>query len=135
MSIVVKLLSDHRNTESDVDYCEAFLENGNQDFKKTLNNYMELLSAHLHNLKIIRDSLDDSEMKGLRLEGNESGILLSGDEQIVERFVAFGAATNYGGSDDEYSSEGQTESSSDDSSSDSDNYSDDSSSSKDSESS
>lgn len=70
------------------------IEHGKQNILKTINNYLELLDKAKDTLSLLRDSLTDDELNKIKLVSSIDGecLEIEGDEQIIDRFVAFGIA-------------------------------------------
>lgn len=96
----------------------VYKNNGDQNFNKTLENYIELLKKATLVLETVRDTtqLSESESLTMFVPDEHSGLYIKGHNEIVERYVGFGIAH----CDESNSDNG--ESSSDDSESDSDDF-------------
>ena len=80
--------------ETDLASCTEFYSNGKQNILKTIDNYLELLEKAKDTLILLRDSLSDDETDKIKLTSSLDGecLEIEGDEQIIDRFVAFGIA-------------------------------------------
>ena len=88
------------NIEEDFNSCEVKHKNGKQNIKKTLDNYIKLLNQAVNTLTLVKDSIDDDECEQIELVADFESLSLKGNQEIVDRFVAFGIA-NTKDSDDE----------------------------------
>jgi len=88
------LLFGISSIETDLATCLEVKNNGNQNILKTIDNYLELLDKAKDTLSLLRDSLSDDELEKIKLVSSMDGecLEIEGDEQIIDRFVAFGIA-------------------------------------------
>jgi len=89
------LLFGISNIETDLASCAEWNDDGTQNILKTINNYLELLDKAKDTLTIIKESLSDDELDKIKLKCNSADgdyLEIVGDEQIIDRFIAFGIA-------------------------------------------
>lgn len=85
----------HSCFEDDLNSCMVYKDDGEQNFKDTLNNYIELLKKSINVLELIRDTTNDSEFDSLELTLglNNDCLEINGESEIIERYVGFGIAS------------------------------------------
>ncbi len=76
-------------------------KSGNQLFLKTLDNYINLLKDAVSSLELIRDSTDDDEASEVELLAARNVLRVTGNPEIIERYVGCGMATYDDLDDDE----------------------------------
>lgn len=101
---IVSLDIGYSNIEDDLNIALVYKDNGDQDFSKTLNNYIELLKGAVASLELIKDTTNEKESENLELitNKNSTALCIKGNNEIIERYIGFGIANdNFDESDDE----------------------------------
>lgn len=100
---VVSLDVGYTNLEDDLNVALVYKDNGDQDFSKTLDNYIALLKSAVASLELVRDTTSKEESEDLELitNKNSTALCIKGNSEIVERYIGFGIANDNFESDDE----------------------------------
>jgi hypothetical protein len=80
------------NITDDLKSCVCYDANGEQDIIGTINNYVELLNKAIGILTILKDSISSAESKNIHLFSENDDLGISGDQELIDRFVGFGIA-------------------------------------------
>lgn len=83
---------DHSIVENDLNSCVVYDRNGKKNIRKTLTSYIELLNKSVEILTILKDSISDDENDNIDIFIQDDGLAISGDPEIIDRFVGFGIA-------------------------------------------
>ena len=115
--VSAKIILDYSGIENDFKKANVLnrgdhRDHGDQDTLATLQNYIDLLKKSAHTLELIKDSLSDDEFDKVEfgVSSIDDKLEISGDAEIVERFVGFGIA-EYDSDDDFMDSDDESESS------------------------
>lgn len=100
---VVSLDIGYTNLEDDLNVALVYKDNGDQDFSKTLDNYIGLLKGAIASLELVRDTTSKEECDDLELitNKNSTALCIKGNSEIIERYIGFGIANDNFESDDE----------------------------------
>ena len=93
---IVSLDIGYSNIEDDLNIALVYKDNGDQDFSKTLNNYIELLKGAVASLELIKDTTNEKESENLELitNKNSTALCIKGNNEIIERYIGFGIAND-----------------------------------------
>ena len=112
--------------EEDLDNSLYFNKYGQQDIKKTIDKYIELLTRTINTLTIVKDTIEDDEKYDVELMagGDNKTLEIIGKSDIVDRYIGFGIAhyTDENRDDLSYSNEESSSDDNYDSNSDSNSY-------------
>ena len=82
----------YTNITDDLKSCVCYDENGEQYITGTINNYIELLNKAVGILTILKDSISPEESKNIHLFSENDELGISGNQELIDRFVGFGIA-------------------------------------------
>ena len=85
----------YSDVDSDLESCMVTSSSGKCNVIDTVDNYIELLNKALNVLTIFRDAIYNVEKYIITLSTEADNLIVSGNQEILDRFIAFGIANEY----------------------------------------